>query len=52
MQMNNTFEISQDREFLRHFLTRWRALSLSPEMVEKLKADKKTNPYAAYGYGR
>ena len=52
MQMNNTFEISQDREFLRHFLTRWRTLSLSPEMVEKLKADKKTNPYAAYGYGR
>lgn len=52
MQTNNTFEISPDREFLRHFLTYWRTLSLSPEMVEKLKAGKDTNPYAAYGYGR
>ena len=50
--MNNSFDITPDRAFLQHFLTRWRTLSLSPEMVEKLKANKGKDPYAAYGYGR
>lgn len=50
--MNATFEITHDRDFLQHFLTKWRTKSLSPEMVEKLKANKETDPYAAYGYGR
>ena len=50
--MNATFEITHDRDFLQHFLTNWRTKSLSPEMVEKLKANKETDPYAAYGYGR
>lgn len=50
--MTETFEISHDREFLKHFLTRWRTLSLSQEMVEKLRDKSKDDPYAAYGYGR
>ena len=50
--MASTFEITHDRAFLQHFLTRWRTMSLSPEMVEKLKENKGTDPYAAYGYGR
>ena len=50
--METFFEITQDREFLKHFLTRWRTKSISPEMVEKLKAGKESDPYAAYGYGR
>lgn len=50
--MTKTFDITQDRAFLQHFLTPWRTKSLSPEMVEKLKANSKTDPYAAYGYGR
>ena len=50
--MNNTFEITHDREFLQHFLTSWRTKSISPQMVEKLKENKDTDPYAAYGYGR
>ena len=45
-----TFEITHDREFLKHFLTRWRTLSLSPEMVERLK--NSDDYYACYGYGR
>lgn len=50
--MNNTFEITHDREFLQHFLTSWRTKSISPQMVEKLKENKDSDPYAAYGYGR
>lgn len=50
--MANTFEITHDRAFLQHFLTRWRTMSLAPEMVGKLKENKETDPYAAYGYGR
>ena len=50
--MGTTFDITPDRDFLQHFLTRWRTKSISPEMVEKLKAGKESDPYAAYGYGR
>ena len=50
--MAELFQITPDREFLKHFLTRWRTLSISPEMVQKLKENKDTDPYAAYGYGR
>lgn len=50
--MTQTFDITPDRNFLQHFLTAWRVKSLSPEMVEKLKANSGTDPYAAYGYGR
>ena len=50
--MQKTFEITPDRNFLQHFLTGWRVKSLSPEMVEKLKASSESDPYAAYGYGR
>ena len=50
--MNQTFDITHDREFLQHFLTGWRTKTLSPEMVEKLKAGSEEDPYAAYGYGR
>ena len=50
--MQKTFEITPDRNFLQHFLTGWRVKSLSPEMVEKLKACSESDHYAAYGYGR
>ena len=50
--MTQTFDITPDRNFLQHFLTGWRVKSLSPEMVDKLKANSGTDPYAAYGYGR
>ena len=46
--MKQPFDITPDRNFLQH----WRVKSLSPEMVEKLKANSETDPYAAYGYGR
>ena len=45
--MPKTFEITPDRNFLQHFLTGWRVKSLSPEMVEKLKACSESDPYAA-----
>ena len=48
--METTFEITHDREFLQHFLTRWHTLSISPEMVERLK--NSDDYYACYGYGR
>ena len=48
--LETTFEITHDREFLQHFLTRWRTLSISPEMVERLK--NSDDYYACYGYGR
>ena len=48
--METTFEITHDREFLKHFITRWRTLSISPEMVERLK--NSDDYYACYGYGR
>ena len=48
--METTFEITHDREFLQHFLTRWRTLSISPEMVERLK--NSDDYFACYGYGR
>ena len=51
MKINN-FPVTHDRAFLRHFLTRFRVISLSPEMVELLKAESETDPYAAYGYAR
>lgn len=50
--MTQTFDITPDRNFLQHFLTGWRVKSLAAEMVEKLKAESQSNPYAAYGYGR
>ena len=48
--LETTFEITHDREFLQHFLTRWRTLSISTEMVERLK--NSDDYYACYGYGR
>ena len=48
--METTFEITHDREFLQHFLTRWRTLDISPEMVERMK--NSDDYYACYGYGR
>ena len=48
--LETTFEITHDREFLQHFLTRWRTLSISPEMVERLK--NSDDYYACYGYGQ
>ena len=48
--LETTFEITHDRDFLQHFLTRWRTLSISPEMVERLK--NSDDYYACYGYGR
>ena len=50
--METTFPITHDRDFLRHFLSRFRVIRLSPEMVETLKAASETDLYAAYGYGR
>ena len=50
--MNSTFKITHDRDFLQHFLTDWRTKSISPQMVEILKENSKSDPYAAYGYGR
>lgn len=50
--MQKTFDITPDRNFLQHFLSVWRTKSLSPEMVDRLKAESQDNPYAAYGYGR
>ena len=50
--MSSTFEITHDRDFLQHFLTNWRTKSISPQMVEILKENSKSDPYAAYGYGR
>ena len=38
--MKQPFDIPPDRNFLQHFLTGWRVKSLSPEMVEKLKANR------------
>lgn len=52
MEEQHTFNITHDRDFLQHFLTNWRTKSISPEMVEKLKENSKSDPYAAYGYGR
>ena len=46
--MQKTFEITPDRNFLQHFLTGWRVKSLSPEMVDHLKAKSQDNPYAAW----
>ena len=50
--MKSYFEITHDREFLQHFLTVWRTKSISAEMVELLKENSGSDPYAAYGYGR
>ena len=50
--MQTTFEITPGREFLQHFLTTWRTKSISPQMLDRLKSNKDTDPYAAYGYGR
>ena len=50
--MKTIIPITHDREFLRHFLSRFRVISLSPEMVETLKLASKTDSYAAYGYAR
>lgn len=50
--MSSTFEITHDRDFLQHFLTNWRTKSISPQMVEILKENSKSDPYAAYGYSR
>jgi TPR repeat protein len=47
--MTTTFNITHDREFLKHFMTKQRTLSLSDEMVERLRTSD--DPYGAYGYG-
>lgn len=49
--MDTTFAITHDRGFLKHFLTRWRTLSLSADMVRTLR-DNAEDPFAAYGYAR
>lgn len=50
MIMPYTFEITNDKEFLRHFLDVRDIFRLSPEMVEKLRRDE--GPYGRYGYGQ
>lgn len=45
-----SFEITHDRKFLSRFLTVWRTVALSGEMVGRLRDSD--DPYAAYGYGR
>ncbi len=47
--MSTTFNITHDREFLKYFMTKQRTLSLSDEMVERLRTSD--DPYGAYGYG-
>ncbi|MBP5361268.1 MAG: sel1 repeat family protein [Bacteroidaceae bacterium] len=47
--MTTTFNITHDREFLKYFMTKQRTLSLSDEMVERLRTSD--DPYGAYGYG-
>ena len=47
--MTTTFDITHDREFLKYFMTKQRTLSLSDEMVERLRTSD--DPYGAYGYG-
>ena len=44
---NHIFNITNTRDFLQHFLTDWRTKSISPEMVEKLKENSESDPYAA-----
>ena len=40
--METTFEITHDREFLKHFITRWRTLSIT--MPATATADGFTTP--------
>ena len=47
--MTTIFNITHDREFLKNFMTKQRTLSLSDEMVERLRTSD--DPYGAYGYG-
>ena len=44
------FEITQNREFLKHFWDNREIFKLSPQMVEKLRNSE--DPYGIYGYGQ
>lgn len=48
--MATTFDITHDRNFLQHFLTKARVLSISDETVALMRDSD--DPYAAYGYGQ
>lgn len=48
MQVN--FEITCDREFLKHFWNHREIFKFSPELVEKLRSSD--DPYGRYGYGQ
>ena len=48
--MSNCFEITHDREFLKHFWDYKKVCKLSQEMVAKLRSSE--DPYGRYGYGR
>ena len=48
MQVN--FEITCDREFLKHFWNHREIFKFSPELVEKLRSSD--DPYGKYGYGQ
>lgn len=48
--MKTNFEITQDREFLKHFWDSREIFKLSPEMVKKLSLSE--DPYGVYGYGQ
>lgn len=44
------FEITRDREFLKHFWNHWEIFKFSPELVDKLRCCD--DPYGKYGYGQ
>lgn len=48
--MTVNFEITSDREYLKHFWDHREIFKLSPEMVEKLRCCN--DPYGRYGYGQ
>ena len=48
--MTSNFEITSDREFLKHFWDYRDIFKFSPEMVEKLRSSDE--PYGRYGYGQ
>ena len=48
--MTSNFEITSDREFLKHFWDYRDIFKFSPEMVEKLHSSDE--PYGRYGYGQ
>lgn len=44
------FEITRDREFLKHFWNHWEIFKFSTELVDKLRVCD--DPYGKYGYGQ